>query len=226
MRPALLLLHGWTLDSRMWAPQMEAFAPARQVIAPDRRGFGQSSAPPAPSKEGDDLVAVLDAFAVERAVVVGMSQGGRIALEFARLHPNRIAALVLQGARFDHGAGRTEIPIAHYTALIRTGRIDEMRRLWAAHAMMQTKTPVAQQAADLMLASYDGRDLSANTGALPELKAAEISSITAPALVVTGALDTEHRHTSAAALARALPQAASITNGDAGHLCNLCRAEA
>lgn len=226
VRPALLFVHGWTLDSRMWAPQIEAFSATRFVLAPDRRGFGQSSAPPCPQQESDDLVALLDAFGVERAVIVGMSQGGRIALEFARFHTERLAALVLQGARFDHGAGRTEIPIAHYTALIRTGRIGEMRRLWSGHAMMQAMTPEAQHAADAMLASYDGRDLVAQVMGLTELKAADIATITAPSLIVTGTLDTEHRHASAAALAQALPHAVSVTIGDAGHLCNLCRAEA
>ncbi len=224
MRPALLLLHGWTLDSRMWAAQLDAFAAERLVIAPDRRGFGQSSAPADPRREADDLIALLDYFGADAAIIVGMSQSGRIALEFARRHPQRLAALVLQSARF--GGNRSEILLDDYAALVRAGQLDEMKRRWRAHPMMQAATDAAQHAADAMLESYDGRDLIAGAPALADLGVPDLATITAPMLIVTGEHDTAQRHASAVALAQALPESQSAQIRDAGHLCNFCRPSA
>ncbi|MDX2273990.1 MAG: alpha/beta hydrolase [Hyphomonadaceae bacterium] len=224
VRPALLLLHGWTLDHRMWAPQLAAFANERLVLAPDRRGFGQSDAPPDAQREAGDLIAILNQFGAETAVVVGMSQAGRIALELGLRHRARLAALVLQGARF--GAGAPEIPLRQYEALARAGQLDEVRRLWAAHPLMRAATQHAEAAAAAMLAAYDGRDLLAPTKPLPELAAQDLDAIAAPALIVTGALDTPLRIASAAALAEALPGAGSeVLIEGAGHLCNLDQPE-
>lgn len=224
--PALLMLHGWTLDHRMWRPQRDAFAADHLVITPDRRGFGRSTAPPDPAPESDDVIALLDHYGAERAILVGMSQGGRPALEVALRHPSRVAALVLQGARFGAADSTPEVPVADYTNLIRTGRLDEMKRRWRTHPLMTAVTPEAQGEADAILAAYDGRDLIAAMPPAPQLNAADVAGIAAPTLIITGVLDTPGRHAAAAALAQALPNARQIDIADAGHLCNLCQPDA
>ncbi|MGE0595565.1 MAG: alpha/beta fold hydrolase [Hyphomonadaceae bacterium] len=226
VRPALLFLHGWTLDHRMWAPQLRALCVDRLCVAPDRRGFGRSNAPAAVAMEHEDIAHILDALGVARAIVVGMSQGGRPALEFALAQPERTAALVLQGARFGAADTRPEIPVDDYIALIRAGRLDAMKALWRAHAMMQTTSAEARATAEAILADYDGRDLLAAPAAAAQLDAAAVAGIEAPALIVTGAHDTPGRHVAAAALAAALPNAQKIEIADAGHLCNLDQPEA
>jgi pimeloyl-ACP methyl ester carboxylesterase len=69
----------------------------RRVVAPDRPGWGSRSGEPAGgfAAGADDAVAVLDREGVERAVVLGFSWGGGVALELARRHPDRVGALVL-----------------------------------------------------------------------------------------------------------------------------------
>lgn len=225
VRPALLLLHGWTLDHRMWTPQIAEFARERLVIAPDRRGFGRSTASPDVALEAEDALALLEHAGASCAVVVGMSQSGRVALDLALRAPERTAGLVLQGIRF--GADDApEIPVADYVALIRSGRIEDMKDLWRAHTFMRAATAEAQAVADAILDDYDGRDMCSDSPALPSFDKADVAKIAAPALIVTGAGDTPGRHRAAAALAAALPNAAKIEITHAGHLCNLDQPEA
>lgn len=93
----LVLLHGGALDHRMWTPQLGAF-PGRRVIAPDARGHGRSSRQHAPYRPCDDVVALLDALDIPRAVLVGLSMGGSTAVDVALEHPGRVAGLVVVGA--------------------------------------------------------------------------------------------------------------------------------
>jgi pimeloyl-ACP methyl ester carboxylesterase len=228
-QPPLVLLHGWTLDHRMWAPQLTAFATERLVIAPDRRGFGASSAPPDLAREADDVDALLHHFGCRHAAVLGMSQAGRVALDFATRYATRLAALVLQGAPASGvtpGPGEDEvIPIVEYERLAREGRLDEMKRLWRAHALMRTHDASAAHAAETILADYAGRDLGA-ASYLRDAERHDLASIGAPAVVITGSLDTPWRRHAGDALARAIPGATRKEIADAGHLCNLDRPEA
>ncbi|WP_180222741.1 alpha/beta fold hydrolase, partial [Streptomyces sp. UH6] len=95
----VLLVHGHPFDRSMWRPQAEALAAAGyRVILPDLRGYGASPVVPGRTTWRDfaeDLAALLRLAGVARAVVVGLSMGGQIAMEFHRLHPERTAALVL-----------------------------------------------------------------------------------------------------------------------------------
>ena len=226
-RAALLFLHGWTLDRRMWRRQLSAFAHDRAVLAPDRRGFGASTAPADLTQEPEDVARLLDHHCIERAIVVGMSQAWRVAVEFALRSPDRLAALVLQGA----GLGAVPpaesddaIPLAHYTSLVRGGRIDEMKALWLAHPLMRAQDDDARALLQEMLAGYDGRDLLSDAPALQD-RVEAFASVSAPVLALTGANDTAHRRRSAHVLAAAFPLGEHAEVPAAGHLCNVCQAE-
>ncbi len=96
--PAVLFAHGFFMDATMFAPQMKAFRDTRRVISWDLRGHGQSPADRAPftywdqAADGFDL---MDALGIEAATVVGMSQGGYIALRMALAQPSRVDRLGL-----------------------------------------------------------------------------------------------------------------------------------
>ncbi|MBK0331385.1 alpha/beta fold hydrolase [Brachybacterium sp. MASK1Z-5] len=95
-RDPLVLLHGGAVDHRMWGPQLGAF-PDRRLIVPDARGHGGSSDAEGPYRLADDVVALLDALDIERAVLVGISMGGGTAVDVALEHPGRASALVVSG---------------------------------------------------------------------------------------------------------------------------------
>lgn len=95
-RTPVVLLHGGAVDRRMWANQMTGLGD-RRVVAPDARGHGESSDAVAPYRLADDVVALLDALEIERAVLVGLSMGGGTAVDVALEHPGRVAGLVVCG---------------------------------------------------------------------------------------------------------------------------------
>ena len=97
----LILLHGNGEDGSYFERQMDAFASRFRVIALDTRGHGRSPRGEAPftiRQFADDLLAFMDGQGIERAHLLGFSDGGNIALAFALAHPERVGKLVLNGA--------------------------------------------------------------------------------------------------------------------------------
>lgn len=93
--PALVFLHAGVCDKRMWRDQMAAFAGRHRVVAYDRRGYGETQYQSETFSHVRDLRAVLDGLAIERACLIGCSQGGRFAVDLALAHPKRVSKLVL-----------------------------------------------------------------------------------------------------------------------------------
>lgn len=95
--PPVVLLHAGVADRRMWRAQVGALAAAGfRAIAYDRRGFGETLHADDEYSHVGDLIAVLDACAPGApAILVGCSQGGRIAVDAALAHPERVRGLLL-----------------------------------------------------------------------------------------------------------------------------------
>src|SRR2546429_4614748 len=99
--PPTLLLHGIGNYARYWDFFADVVARRLRLIATDARGHGESGQPSgdyAPQEFVADAVAVLDALAIERAVVVGHSMGGTHAIRLAAAHPDRVDRLVVVDA--------------------------------------------------------------------------------------------------------------------------------
>jgi pimeloyl-ACP methyl ester carboxylesterase len=92
---ALICLHAGVADRRMWAAQEEALRDQYRVVAYDRRGFGETRCEPRPFSHVADLIRLLDTLRIDDAVLMGCSQGGRVAIDAALAHPARVRALVL-----------------------------------------------------------------------------------------------------------------------------------
>jgi 3-oxoadipate enol-lactonase len=97
--PVLVLNNGILMNAAAsWRPQTDAFAASYRVLQYDCRGQGQSDHPPGPysmSQHADDLAALLDALAVPKAHILGISYGGEVAQAFALGHRGKVASLVL-----------------------------------------------------------------------------------------------------------------------------------
>ena len=84
----LVLVHGFTLDTRMWDDQFEMFAGRNQVVRYDLRGFGKSALPTTePYSHPDDLRALMTHLGIEHAFIIGLSLGGAVAVDFAVTYP-------------------------------------------------------------------------------------------------------------------------------------------
>jgi pimeloyl-ACP methyl ester carboxylesterase len=147
--PAVLLLHGGLGDSGLWEPVVPFLAERFRTIRMDLRFFGRSVGPAGPWSWHDDAIGVLDELGIERAALVGLSLGGKLALDIALSHPERLWAVVgvapgLGGhdgdpyteeheARFnaaeDKSAAMLEIDLEVWAPL---GADDRIRELWHA----------------------------------------------------------------------------------------------
>jgi 3-oxoadipate enol-lactonase len=140
--PAVVLSHGYLMDSSMFDPQVAALAPEFRVIAWDERGFGSTRAT-APFSYWDsaaDVIGLLDHLGIEQAVLGGMSQGGFLSLRAALQAPDRVRALVL----IDTQAGQ-ENPET-------VPAYEQMEQIW----MDQGPAPVQDVVAAIILGEPDG----------------------------------------------------------------------
>ena len=222
---AVVFVHGWTLDLDIWDPQL-ALAAELRVVRYDRRGFGLSSGIPSLDSDIDDLRALLYALGVVSPLLVGMSQGARVVLEFAARHPGVASGLVLDGPPplAATGAPTRRPADGFFRQLAARDGLDAFRRQWSAHPLTQLLTGDARMHA---LLGARPRALSGprprgrgNLRAKPSTRRCS-RRCTTPALIVNGARDTEARRRAGLALRAALPAAEHVFIPQAGHLPNL-----
>lgn len=125
--PALIFVHGWTLDSSCWDAQVAHFSKKYRTYAYDWRGMGKSSGatPPFTMEQlGEDLAGFIGAFGIENPIICGHSAGGAIALQYAATHPEALAALVLADTAtndlFNTLNGTLELGLTRFFALAET----------------------------------------------------------------------------------------------------------
>ncbi len=94
----IVFLHGFTLDRRMWHPQIEFFGKSYRVFAPDARGHGLSAVPKTNYSRDhrvEDLKLMLDRLGVDKIHLVGLSMGGSTAIGFALKYARYLKSLTL-----------------------------------------------------------------------------------------------------------------------------------
>jgi pimeloyl-ACP methyl ester carboxylesterase len=230
----VVFLHAGIADRRMWAGQMAAVAAAGfHVIAYDRRGYGQTESPDEPFSHLADLEAVLDQLSVHAAILVGASMGGALAIDFALEHPERTIGLVLAATAIS-GAPEAELP-EQAEALFDARAYAAERRQWASVARidahlwldgaLEASGRVEGEARELLL---DMDRTALEKPALtreeePEPAFEHVVSLTAPALLVVGALDLPHIVDRHEELSEALENAFSVTLEETAHLPSLER---
>lgn len=131
----LILLHGNGENCDYFAGQTDAFARRFHVYALDTRGHGKTPRGNAPftiRQFADDLLAFMDAHGIDKAHLLGFSDGGNIAMIFAMKYPERVNKLILDGANLDaKGVKRSiQIPIEIGYRIAKTfaKKSDEARR--------------------------------------------------------------------------------------------------
>jgi len=90
----VVLAHAGIADARMWDPQWEALSARHRVVRYDLRGFGRADVVATSFSNSADLVAVMDAAGLDRAVLVGCSRAGSIVIDTALEYPDRVTGLV------------------------------------------------------------------------------------------------------------------------------------
>jgi pimeloyl-ACP methyl ester carboxylesterase len=110
----LILLHGNGENCDYFAGQIDVFAQQYHVYALDTRGHGKTPRGDAPftiRQFADDLLAFMDAHDIDKAHILGFSDGGNIAMIFAMKYPDRVLRLILNGANLDAKGVKPSIQI-------------------------------------------------------------------------------------------------------------------
>jgi pimeloyl-ACP methyl ester carboxylesterase len=225
----LVLVHAGVADARMWEPIVPALAAQHRVIRFDMRGFGRSRSAKGGFSPANDLAALLDDLAIERAHVVGASFGGLVSLEFAAAHPDRVASLVLLAAALpDIDPSPALMAFAEAEeAAIAVGKIEEAVevnvKMWASHSTPEVQALVA----DMQRVAFE---LQLREGAESDEPdppvSARLGEIAVPATVVHADGDVEDFGEIARRLHAELPDATLHEVADAGHLIALDQPEA
>ena len=228
----VVFLHANVCDSRMWHDQMVAAGGRNKAIAYDRRGFGETHAEPEKFSSVADLMAVVDAVAEgQPAILVGCSQGGKIALDAALQHPTRVMGLVLiapsvGGAPEPVYSAEIKDTLAHQKAAEDAGDLDQVNvikaRLWL-DGPLAPEGRVTGEARQLFL-DMNGialrsppvglnHDTAPNFGRLHEVRV--------PSRVIWGNLDFPHIQDRCRHIAAEVPGASAHEVAGAAHIPSL-----
>jgi pimeloyl-ACP methyl ester carboxylesterase len=227
--PALLFLHGFTLDRRMWRPQVEDLSSRFRVIAYDARGFGRSALPTTEAyRHCDDAAALCEHLQIGRVVAIGHSIGAHQTLELTLSRTNLVAGWI---GVCSSGLATVPFPddVTNMFAAIRQAArdegIDAAKTIWHASGWFASarESPALLRELEAILADYSGWHWTHdNPAKLLEPPAAEqLGSLRVPTLVVTGARDLRYNTLIGEQLVSRIPGAVSLRLADAGHMANM-----
>jgi pimeloyl-ACP methyl ester carboxylesterase len=229
--PALVLIHGGNLDHRMWEWQLQPFAKSFQVICYDVRTYGRSDFPTRPYSDTNDLKSLLEFLGVKKAHLVGLSLGGRIAIDFAIEHPEMVSSIVavgpgLGGFQWDR-QGEKEFAAALRAA--QDGNDERVAELWLQSGYMKPAMEHPELVARLRQWSKEnyrnwlGNPLLAKTLDPPAIK--RLGEIKAPTLVIVGSRDVPDIQKIVKTVTASVPNAKKVVIEGAGHMVNMEKPE-
>lgn len=230
----VVLMHGIGGNKRNWADNIPLLAEHFHVVAWDARGWGESDDYEGPLTFDDlarDLSRVIQFFGHDKAHILGISMGGRIAMHFADLFPAKVRSLILCD---------TTRSLQHWTeeqrsAFIRSrkepllnGRspadiaLDVSRPLVGPNTPPEILAKLVDSIARLHKESYI-KAIDANVHLAPPQR---LGAIQAPTLVMAGEFDTQTPPEEARVIADCIPGSRYAVIANAGHLVNLEQPEA
>ncbi len=227
----VILLHGGNLDRRMWDEQFALLKRHYRVIRYDARGYGRSSAADTPFQAHEDLAGLMRGLKIERASLVGLSLGGRIAIDFALAHPDQVDRLVLAAPGISGGTwandGDTLWLVKARDAVARGDSVG-LALAWLESAYIRTALDSPERAGRVRqialenssfwmgMVRHDDLEREASPPAAGRLRELKL-----PVLLLVGEKDTPFIHDVARAVAS---QAANVRRVDiprVGHMLNL-----
>ncbi|HQF62004.1 MAG TPA: alpha/beta hydrolase [Anaerolineaceae bacterium] len=235
--PVFVLLHGFGASLYSWQAVIEPLSQSGTVIAYDRPAFGlterpltwEGQNPYGSPAQVDLLIALLDHFGVEQAVLVGNSAGGTVAMQAAIQHPERVAALILVDPAVYTSRSTPEwiMPVLHTPQARRLGLL--------AVRSIQTRGPkllnlawddptqippesIEQYQKPLQVENWDRALWEFTLAARPADLEDRLDQLTLPTLVITGDNDQIVPTADSIRLAGELPSAQLVVIQNAGHV--------
>lgn len=231
-RQPLVLIHAGIADQRMWDDQWDVFAQNYQVVRYDVRGFGRSMNPAGDYTDHDDLHTLLTTLGIERPILLGCSNGGRIAINYTLTHPDNVSALIVVGPSvegFEYG----EAVKAGWKA---EGEAYEQGGMWASAEMElrmwvdgKGRTPdqvdlyVRERVREMLITTYQIPE-ELDCGRLQRLDPYALSrlgEITIPTLAIVGDLDFDDKMTIVDLIVEHVANAQKVVMHGTAHMPNM-----
>jgi len=200
----VILLHGGLGNSDYWGNQVPALAAHYKVVIADSRGHGRSARTDQPYSYqlmASDVLALMDYLKIDKAAIVGWSDGGIIGLDIAMNHPERLTKLFAFGANYNVAGLRDDIDSNQtFNAYIAKAG-EDYRRL--------SKTPD----------QYDAfvEQISGMWNSQPDYTPEQLGKIRVPTMIADGAHDEAIRQEHTKELARLIPSARLLILPDVSH---------
>jgi 3-oxoadipate enol-lactonase len=221
----IVLIHAFSVDRRMWTPQIAILEGRYRVVRYDLRGHGKSEGPSAPYSPHEDLRSVLDALDIRKATLIGLSAGATIATDFAIAHPDRVARIVLASPGLSGHVPST--PLTWTQPVFKaagSGDSEGAARLWADTPIMALRDDLSAGTTvrDLVMSNVRLWTYRMNPAQqLTPPAIGRLSEVTCPTLVILGEQDLPHIKEIANLLVEGIAGARLVTIPRAGHMVNL-----
>jgi 3-oxoadipate enol-lactonase len=225
-QPALVMLHGFALDSRMWRRQVDAFSEDYRILTLDLPGFGPQARELGEIDPAAGVVRAMDVAKIDRAHLVANSFGAAVAADFALQHRDRVRSLTLSGPLLL--GRRTGIEAwSRCVALAGEGDRATAAEIWLDDPLFEGLRQDEELFEELrqIVLDYGGGHWTGRVSSrwsdpdpIPSLRKLDV-----PALIISGEMDIPSFMMMAEAYARSLPRARREIIQGAGHLANIER---
>ncbi len=233
----IVFVHEFGGDHRSWEPQMRFFARRHRCITFGARGYPPSDVPEDLAQYGqrravDDIIAVMDACAIDRAHIVGLSMGGFAAVHFGIHYPARARSLVVAGAgygaekQYEDYFRNVSLDVARQFETQGSRRFAETYAIGASRVQFQSKDPRGWREFADRLGEHSARGaantmrgVQARRPSLYDLEA-QLKAMPVPTLVVVGDED-DHCLQPGIFLKRTIPACGLLVLPKTGHTLNL-----
>jgi pimeloyl-ACP methyl ester carboxylesterase len=221
----LILLHAGIANLELWDDVVDEL-PGRPWVRYDLRGFGESSLPPGSYDVYRDLLGVLDALAIPRAVLCGISFGGGVAIDATLAAPDRVAGLIAActgafgGARDPDLAAQAEEADAAGEAGDIERAVELELRIWVDGPQRgpDELDPALRERARALNRSAWAAGMGGEGEALEPFAAGRLGEIACPTLVIDAELDQPSKHASCRQLADEIKGARLVVIPGVAHL--------
>jgi 3-oxoadipate enol-lactonase len=217
----IVLLHDGIVNCRIWDEQFPLLAKNYRVTRYDRRSYGKSTDPTEKYSHIDDLNQVFIQLKIEKAIIFGMSSGGRLAIDFTLKYPEKVSGLVLVGAVVG-GFGYTSNMTTrggHYNPgslnsdpakIIKYFIMDDPYEIYSGNTRAKEKV--------MKLLPFLGRDNIVPTRPADRVAVKFLSEIKAPTLILAGEYDIPDVHAHAGVINAGIPNSKREIIPKSGHL--------